>query len=73
MERLIAVVIKMRIYVCSDLGDVVFNAIGDATKRNSRFDGLSVSSNEMIASVMLRFSGGFPLIIFLLKTLVCSA
>ena len=64
---------EMPIYLYSDLGDVVFNAIGDATKRNSRFDGLSVSSNEIIASVMLRFSGGFALIIFLLKTLVCSA
>ena len=73
MERLKVVVFEMHIYVCSDLGDVVFNAIGDATKRNSRFDGLSVSSNEIIASVMLRFSGGFALIIFLLITLVCSA
>ena len=72
VERLEIVVIKMRIYLYSDLGDVVFNAIGDATKRNSRFDGLSVSSNEMIASVMLRFNGGFVLIIFLLNTFVCS-
>ena len=71
-ERLEIIVIKLRIYLCSDLGEVVFNAIGDATKRNSRFDGLSVSSNEMIASVILRFNGGFALIIFLLKTFVCS-
>ena len=52
--------------LCLYLGDVVLNAIGDATKRNSRFEGFSVSSKDMIASVIFLLNGGFPFIIFLL-------
>ena len=46
-------------YICSYLGDVVLYVMGEATKRNSRFDGFSVSSKDMIASVIFRFNGGF--------------
>jgi hypothetical protein len=48
------------------LGDVVLNATGDATKRNSLFEGFSVSSKDKMARVMFLLKGGFPFRILLL-------